>query len=52
MKTHQQSYIISNLCFVAVRNANVPYQLERKGIWMRRCKAVDDKAKPEGQKER
>jgi len=30
VRTHQQSYIISNPSFVTVRNANVPDQLERK----------------------
>ena len=49
LMTHQQSYIISNLSFVAIRDANVPYQLEKKAIWMRGCETVGNWDTPEGQ---
>ena len=50
--THQQSYVVSNLSFVTVRDANVPNQLEREAIWMRGCEIVGNRDVPEGQTER
>ena len=49
--THQQSYIVSNLSFITICDANIPYQLERKAIWIRGCETVRNQDVPEGQME-